>query len=81
MSDAVYVIWSFEHDAWWRPDGYGYTPRLDEAGRYDERTARDIISEANRYDPIPHEMAVILAAAERDAPHGYEIRSKPHQPD
>jgi hypothetical protein len=42
-----FVIWSFEHDAWWRPGRWGYTPLLAEAGRYTEREARDIVAAAN----------------------------------
>lgn len=29
-----YLIWSHEHDQWWRPNREGYTPRIEEAGRY-----------------------------------------------
>lgn len=77
MSTArVYVIWSFEHDAWWRPARCGYTPDLAEAGRYSEHDAFGIVAEANRYTPIPHEMAIEAARAERSASRGYEIRAK-----
>lgn len=27
---------------WWKPDGRGYTSNLDEAGKYDEKTAVSI---------------------------------------
>jgi hypothetical protein len=43
----VYVLWSFEHDAWWAPDCRGYTLALDEAGRYTGEEAADILADAN----------------------------------
>jgi len=33
------LIWSDEHGAWWRPDGMGYTQRIEEAGLYNEDEA------------------------------------------
>jgi hypothetical protein len=42
-----YVIWSFEHDAWWRPGGWGYTNHLAEAGRYTADDATRIVRKAN----------------------------------
>lgn len=27
-----FKIWSNEHNAWWRPDGWGYTEREEQAG-------------------------------------------------
>ncbi len=41
---AKYVIWSNEHAAWWGPDEVGYTPWVEEAGRYDLPTARAIVA-------------------------------------
>ena len=29
-----YLIWSHEHEAWWRPGALGYTTEITEAGRY-----------------------------------------------
>lgn len=34
-----YLIWSHEHGAWWRAKRYGYTVRMEEAGRYDRQEA------------------------------------------
>jgi hypothetical protein len=42
-----YVIWSFEHQAWWAPDRRGYTEMLDQAGRYDDAEAQQIVRHAN----------------------------------
>jgi len=42
-----YVIWSFEHDAWWAPARRGYTRELEEAGHYAGTEAADIVAEAN----------------------------------
>ena len=42
-----YVIWSIEHDAWWRPAKWGYTTVLAEAGVYSEAEARQIVQRAN----------------------------------
>lgn len=38
MSD-LYLIWSNEHRAWWRPRGRGYTMQLEKAGRYSREDA------------------------------------------
>jgi hypothetical protein len=46
--DEPWVVWSFEHNAWWAPDWCGYTPDLAQAGRYSEADARDIEERANR---------------------------------
>ncbi len=43
----AYLIWSIEHTAWWRPDGWGYTSSLAEAGRYEREEAERIVRSAN----------------------------------
>ena len=60
-----YLIWSHEHGMWWRAGGYGYTPRLSEAGRYDhdhalEVCTRSIPGTAARLHALP-ELPVRLA--------------------
>jgi hypothetical protein len=42
-----FVIWSIEHDAWWRPGWAGYTRELAAAGRYDQAGADEILARAN----------------------------------
>ena len=44
-----YRIWSFEHQAWWRPGHAGYTMKQDEAGLYEQNEALDICFNANRF--------------------------------
>lgn len=41
-----YVIWSFEHQQWWRANRCGYTEHLDEAGRYTAAEAGHIVANA-----------------------------------
>jgi hypothetical protein len=31
-----YVIWSWHHQGWWKPDALGYCDTLEDAGRFDE---------------------------------------------
>lgn len=42
MKEKQYVIWSNEHQAWWRPRSIGYTRWLEDAGRYSESQAKEI---------------------------------------
>lgn len=46
-----YLIWSNEHNAWWRPNGNGYTKSIEEAGRYTFERAAEICRDANWYRP------------------------------
>ncbi len=41
------LIWSFQHDAWWRPDSLGYTSEESQAGRYHRSAAERIVKGAN----------------------------------
>ncbi len=42
------AIWSREHQAYWAPDGLGYTRSLKAAGRYSLEDAVAICDRANR---------------------------------
>lgn len=46
MTDK-YLIWSNEHQLWWRPGHRGYTGYIEEAGRYDQDEAIDIVVKAS----------------------------------
>jgi hypothetical protein len=43
----MFLIWSIEHTAFWRPGQTGYTRTLAEAGRYSETEADAIVARAN----------------------------------
>jgi hypothetical protein len=43
-----YLIWSFEHRAWWGPRRLGYTTATHRAGMYTAEEANEICNEANR---------------------------------
>ncbi|TXI84271.1 MAG: hypothetical protein E6Q40_09630 [Cupriavidus sp.] len=71
---AIYLVYSNEHKAWWRPDGKGYTTFVESAGRYTFEEASAICSGNRRSasrpgDPPPEvmvcapEVAGKLAAA------------------
>ena len=59
-----YVIWSFEHDAWWRPGRMGYTKQLAHAGHYSQTEAEQIAADANRYAKEIHQQAMPLHRAQ-----------------
>lgn len=43
----LFLIWSEEHGAWWRPHRRGYTTKISEAGIYDATAAAQIVKDAN----------------------------------
>lgn len=45
--DEVWVIWSNEHEAFWRPDSAGYCCDIKGAGRYSFQEAFEICNGAN----------------------------------
>jgi hypothetical protein len=63
MTDPPWVVWSFEHEAWWAPGRRGYVEELARAGRYSEPEARAIEAQANLVRL--NEWAMPLADAER----------------
>jgi hypothetical protein len=52
----MYLIWSFEHNAWWNPAWRGYTQDVNEAGLYDKEEAEKICENANAFGSINEEM-------------------------
>jgi hypothetical protein len=45
-NEEIYLIWSNEHRAWWKPGRMGYTTGLRGAGRYTRQQAIAICREA-----------------------------------
>jgi hypothetical protein len=48
MNEPGFVIWSYEHDGWWRWGSWGYTRSLDEAAEFSAAEAERIVRLANR---------------------------------
>lgn len=44
-------IWSFEHRAWWRQGGNGYTPNIKEAGTFSFEKAVEICRDSHPDNP------------------------------
>ena len=40
--DLLWMIWSNEHGAWWRPNSCGYTCKVEEAGLFGYDEAKSI---------------------------------------
>lgn len=65
----MFLIWSNEHNAWWRPNRLGYTPEIAAAGRYFLEDAIAICNEANvqwsvgQWQVRPSEMPISETAA------------------
>lgn len=53
-----WLIWSFEHNAWWKPNEMGYTESRDSAGRYTIERATKIVEQANKYSDTPNEKMI-----------------------
>src|SRR4051812_39839568 len=56
------LIWSIQHDAWWKPGSLGYTHHVAEAGRYSVDEAARILQQCNLIQV--NECKVPLAAVE-----------------
>lgn len=56
----TFVIWSIEHDAWWRAGWLGYTLELCEAGLYTREEADAVLARANA-GPRINECAIPVA--------------------
>ena len=66
---SIWLIWSNEHGAWWRPASCGYIRVIEEAGRYPRSEAQEICDGANRYLPKgtkPNEVMVLSPEGVRD---------------
>ncbi len=61
-----WLIWSIEHNAWWKPGHAGYTKSRKEAGRYSYTEALKIVKGANiNLRDEPNEAMIQETAEER----------------
>jgi len=47
MKNDKWLIWSHEHQAWWRSDRNGYTDLREQAGEYSLKEAMQICENSN----------------------------------
>ncbi len=55
---AKVMIFSLEHDAWWKPNSRGYTTDQAQAGLYDEAQVAQIVRGANIHGGRRNEVMV-----------------------
>lgn len=55
MDTDLFLIYSNQKGMWWRPDHSGYTPVIDEAGRYPRAEAEKIVASATCDGALRHE--------------------------
>lgn len=65
MAKRRYLIWSNEHNAWWKPNRQGYTPELAGAGEYEEREAVSVICTDWMWSNHPYETLYPAGIAKR----------------
>lgn len=54
-----YLIWSIEHNAWWKSSSRGYTRDIGMAGFYQPEEAEKICRDANRSMSTPPMEAMV----------------------
>jgi len=42
-----YLIWSVEHNGWWKGDRHGYSDNLPGAGMFSKEEAEQIVNDSN----------------------------------
>jgi hypothetical protein len=73
MNNDIFLIWSIEHGAWWRPKQCGYTQSRLEAGIYSYKEAVKIVKEANKFTKdMPNEAMVPV---DREELFGLEVKT------
>lgn len=69
MGPLFYLLWSNKHEMWWRPDSRGYSPNVEDAGRYTVTEAIDrVVQSANHGDRT--KVTCMVVAPEHYAPAG-----------
>jgi hypothetical protein len=62
LAGGRWIIWSYEHLAWWAPNRWGYVANPGAAGRYNLTDAAEIVTNATFHQPIntiPNEVMVL----------------------
>ena len=78
----LYLVWSNEHDAWWKPNRRGYTHDVWGAGRYAETEAAEVCRKAAygwRGGSLPPEVMVPAPENDQDKFTADDLRHMPER--
>lgn len=82
MITDPWVVFSYEHLSWWKPDRNGYTANVLEAGVYTKDEAHEIEKNAEPGNELALSLAIVLDVAGETLPdkaHFTSVRSVGHQ--
>lgn len=73
--DKIWLVYSREHNAWWRPNSAGYCCKIEQAGRYTKAEAEEICLQAGNStsDPGPSEFMMLAPKESVQGPNGYRF--------
>jgi hypothetical protein len=73
---TIYLLWSNKYGAWWRPDAWGYTERVEEAGRYTESEATSYVIQSAQCGLLSG-VTCMVAAPENGETHADDPATQP----
>lgn len=77
MITDPWVVWSFEHDAYWKPNRVGYTQHVLEAGVYTKEEAHEIEAKAEPGNELALHLYIVLDVAA--GPNGRPLGNTEHR--
>lgn len=64
MSDVAFLLWSNKHRMWWRAASRGYSPDMNDAGRYTEAEALDRVLQSAFHGAVDQVTCMVVAPEE-----------------
>ncbi len=61
LDHISFLLWSNKHQAWWRPDGRGYTDDIAQAGAYTKEQAVEAVVQSS-YHQDRTQVTLMVAA-------------------
>jgi hypothetical protein len=76
MEKDLVLIYSLEHNAYWKPERCGYTSDREIAGRYPRAEARAICDDANKYIPPGERLNEVIEEIDLNTEVKYYVSKK-----